>query len=71
MTLEQFSELHMDTPRVTRLLTAAAALTTSGHCREDAVRTAIKLEEQVISALYEIKTQDFRKEKNSGDSNNG
>jgi len=61
MNLEQFTDTHIDTPRVARLLAAAAALTTSGHTREDAVHTVLKLEREVIAALYELKTQETQK----------
>jgi hypothetical protein len=50
-----------DTPknndvRIARLLQAAAVLTTSGHCREDAVRTALELERQIIELVKNSET---------------
>jgi hypothetical protein len=40
--------------RIARLLQAAAVLTTSGHCREDAILTAFDLEKKIIEL---VKTQ--------------
>ncbi len=37
--------------RVARLLQAAAVLTTSGHCRADAVKTALDLEKEIVEAV--------------------
>ncbi len=42
--------------RIARLLQASAALYTSGHCREDAVRTAGELEKQVIEYIKNSET---------------
>jgi len=42
--------------RIARLLQAAAVLTTSGHCREDAVRTAVALETQIIELVKNSET---------------
>ena len=37
--------------RIARLLQAAAVLTTSGHCRSDAVLTAVELEKQIMELV--------------------
>ena len=37
--------------RIARLLQAAAVLTTSGHCREDAILTAFDLEKKITELV--------------------
>ncbi len=37
--------------RIARLLQAAAVLTTSGHCRQDAIHIALDLEKQIVEAV--------------------
>jgi hypothetical protein len=43
--------------RITRMLQAAAVLTTSGHMRQDAVLTALSLEKEIIEQVKKDKTQ--------------
>lgn len=42
--------------RIARLLQAAAVLTTSGHCREDAILTAFDLEKKIMELVKNSET---------------